>query len=327
MRKIVPVIVVVLAVVAGVMYAVARHASTSDGLLRLSGNIETTEVDVSFRVPGVVTARPADEGGAIAQNDLVATLDDTELKQDVAIRRADAAGAAEKFSELQSGYRTEEIAKARAAVDLANAEADRAATDVVRLRDLYKSEVAAKRDLDVAVANDKTARARVNEAQKQLDLVTRGYRREQIAQAAAARDAANQALAAAETRLTYATLRAPVGGVVLTKNVEPGEHVAAGTPVVTIARLTEVWLRTYVDERDLGRIKVGQKVRVTTDSFPGRDFEGRVAFISSESEFTPKTVQTDKERVKLVYRVKIDIPNPKLELKPGMPADAWVPEQ
>lgn len=325
MKKIVPVIVVALAAVAAVMYAVARHASGSDGTLRLSGNIETTEVDVSFRVPGVVTARPADEGGTIAQNDLVASLDDTELQQAVAIRKADAAGAAQKLNELRAGYRAEEIAQARAAVDLAKAEAERAATDLVRLRDLYQKEVSPKRDLDVAEANDKTARARVNEAEKQLELLSRGYRPEQVAQAAAASDAANQALAAAETQLTYATLRAPVGGVVLTKNVEPGEHVAAGTPVVTIARLSEVWLRTYVDERDLGRIKLGQKVRVTTDSFPGRDFEGRVAFISSESEFTPKTVQTDKERVKLVYRVKIDIANPKFELKPGMPADAWIP--
>lgn len=325
MKKIVPVIVVVLAAVAAVMYAVARHASGEDGTLRLSGNIETTEVDVSFRVPGLVTARPADEGGTIAQSDLVASLDDTELKQAVAIRKADAAGAAQKLNELRAGYRPEEIAQARAAVDLAKAEAERAATDLVRLRDLYQEEVSPKRDLDIAIANDKTARARVNEAQKQFELLSRGYRSEQVAQAAAASDAANQALAAAETQLTYATLRAPVGGVVLTKNVEPGEHVGAGTPVVTIARLSEVWLRTYLDERDLGKIKVGQRVRVTTDSFPGRDFVGRVAFISSKSEFTPKTVQTDKERVKLVYRVKIDIANPKFELKPGMPADAWIP--
>lgn len=325
MKKILPVAVVVLVAVAAIMFAVSRHASRRTDAIRLAGNIETTEVDVSFRVPGVVTVRPADEGNTLALNDLVAALDDTELKQEVAIRRADAAAAGERLNELRAGYRVEEIAKARASVDLANAEAERASADVVRLRDLYENGVAAKRDLDVAVAGDKTARARVREAETQLSLFTRGYRAEQIAQASAAHDAATEALAAAETRLTYANLRAPLGGVVLTKNVEPGEHVAAGTPVVTIAQLSSVWLRTYVDERDLGRIKLGQHVRVTTDSLPGKNFDGRIAFIASESEFTPKTVQTDKERVKLVYRVKIDIPNPRFELKPGMPADAWVP--
>ena len=112
--------------------------------------------------------------------------------------------------------------------------------------------------------------------------------------------------------------------MILSKNVEPKEYVAPGTAVVTMADLGQVWLRAYVEETDLGRVKVGQKAFVTTDSFPGKRYEGRVAFIASEAEFTPKTVQTRKERVKLVYRIKIDIPNPAMELKPGMPADAEI---
>jgi HlyD family secretion protein len=111
---------------------------------------------------------------------------------------------------------------------------------------------------------------------------------------------------------------------VLSKNIEPGEYVAPGTPVVTVGDLVNVWLRAYIDEADLGRVKVGQKARVTTDTYPGRVYPGTISFISAEAEFTPKNVQTAKQRVKLVYRIKIDIQNPKMELKAGMPADAQI---
>ncbi len=135
---------------------------------------------------------------------------------------------------------------------------------------------------------------------------------------------AKEALALAETRLGYATLSAPISGVVLSENVEAGEYVAPGTPVVTVGDLKNVWLRAYINETDLGRVKVGQAVRLTTDTFPDKVYKGHLSFIASEAEFTPKNVQTEKERVKLVYRVKIEIPNPRMELKPGMPADAEI---
>jgi HlyD family secretion protein len=131
-------------------------------------------------------------------------------------------------------------------------------------------------------------------------------------------------LALATERLGYATLTAPVAGMVMSKNIEPGEQVAVGTPVITIGELESVWVRAYIPETDLGRVKLGQKARVTTDTWPGKVYDGTVTFISSEAEFTPKNVQTQKERVKLVYRIKITIPNPRMELKPGMPADAEI---
>jgi HlyD family secretion protein len=113
-------------------------------------------------------------------------------------------------------------------------------------------------------------------------------------------------------------------GMVLSENVEPGEYVAAGTPVVTIGRLDPLWLRAYIAESDLGRVKLGQAARVTTDTYPGREYPGTVTFIAQDAEFTPKNVQTEQERVKLVYRIKITLPNPGHELKPGMPADAVI---
>jgi len=126
----------------------------------------------------------------------------------------------------------------------------------------------------------------------------------------------------AETKLGYATLVSPMTGIVLSKNIEPGEYVSAGTPVITVGDMVNVWLRAYVMHPDQERVKLGQEVRVRTDT--GKVFRGRVAFISPDAEFTPKSVQTPKERTKLVYRIRIDIKNPELELKRGMPADGEI---
>jgi HlyD family secretion protein len=132
-------------------------------------------------------------------------------------------------------------------------------------------------------------------------------------------------VALAETQLDNTRLASPLTGVVLSHNIEPGEYVSPGTPVVTVAELARVWVRAYVNQTDLGRIRLGQKVAVRTDTFPEKTYEGTVGFIASEAEFTPKTVQTVKERVKLVFRVKVDLANPNDELKPGMPADVTCP--
>ncbi|HEU0264849.1 MAG TPA: efflux RND transporter periplasmic adaptor subunit, partial [Geobacterales bacterium] len=131
-------------------------------------------------------------------------------------------------------------------------------------------------------------------------------------------------MAQAKSRLDYATLTSPIAGVVLAKNIEAGEQVSAGTPVVTIGDLNDTWLRAYIAETDLGRVKVGQQATITSDTYPGKVYHGMVTFIAQTAEFTPKNVQTEKERVKLVYRIKISIPNPAMELKPGMPADAVI---
>jgi len=131
-------------------------------------------------------------------------------------------------------------------------------------------------------------------------------------------------LAIAQIRRSYATLQSPVSGLVLSESVETGEYVTAGTPVVTVADLRQIWLRAYINEPDLGRVKVGQAVRVFTDTYPDKAYRGRITFISSTAEFTPKNVQTSQERVKLVYRIKIAVDNPDMQLKPGMPADAEI---
>jgi HlyD family secretion protein len=271
-----------------------------------------------------------------------------------ALEKAEAA-----LQDLKMGSRTQEINAAEAAKDAAETEMKRLDADLKRAERLLAAKSISREEYEQTEAACQIAHKRFRQAEQQWSLVKEGSRAQKIIeaekarnqadaqwklveegprqeskdQAQAKRDQAEAALKLAQTRLGYARLVWPPEGVVLpknspqkfvvlSKNVEPGEYVAAGTPVVTIGDLVNVWLRAYINETDLGRVKVGQKARVTTDTYPDKDYEGKVSFIADQAEFTPKNVQTEKERVKLVYRIKIDLTNPRMELKPGMPADA-----
>jgi HlyD family secretion protein len=320
------IIVAVLLAVAAAVVVYLRHAPRSGEqvALRISGNVELTEVQVSFKVPGRVLERLVDEGAMVKRGAVVARLEDAELLDAVRLAQADADAAAAALAELKAGSRKEEIAQGEALLARAEADAARQSTDYAREQALYAKEVIPKRELDAARAVNDQARATVRERREALQLLRKGARRERIDEARARLDGAQARLSTAKERLGYATLTAPISGVVLSKSVEPGEQVAAGTPVLTLGDTGQCWLKGYIPETELGRVKLGQRARVTTDSHPGRAFEGRVSFISSEAEFTPKSVQTEKERVKLVYRIKITLNNPGMELKPGMPADAEI---
>ena len=351
-----------------------RPSGEVSNIVRVSGNIEVIDAEVSFKIPGRVEKRLVSEGESVKSGQLVANLDSTELAHEVAIRRADVRAAQASLAELEAGSRPEEIAEADASVrkaqswldellagsrpqEVATAEAavysakseeDRLKVESERDAALQKDGHIPAREFDASRTAHEMARARLQEAEERLKLVKEGPRKEQIEQARASLmkekeryalvkkgprqetieqararlQQAKESLALAETRLGYATVGSPLTGLVLSKNVEAGEYVAAGTPIVTVGDLERPWLRAYINETDLGRIKVGQRVRVATDTYPGKIYEGHISFIASEAEFTPKNVQTQKERVKLVYRIKVDIPNPNMELKPGMPADA-----
>ena len=294
------------------------------GKIRLSGNIEVTDAEVSFRIAGHVRERLAEEGDRVARGTVVARLESADLEHEVALRQAEVAVARATFAELQAGYRVEEVAQARASLVQARAELTRAETDWQRQQALFAQGAVAARETEALQAAFEVARGRVDEAGQRLALLVKGFRPEQVEQARARLQQAEEALALAHTRLGYAELTAPLSGVVLSENVEPGEFVAAGTPVVTLGALDPVWLRAYINESDLGRVKLGQSAQVTTDTYPGKAYRGIVTFIAQDAEFTPKNVQTDKERVKLVYRIKITLANPEQELKPGMPADAQI---
>jgi len=168
------------------------------------------------------------------------------------------------------------------------------------------------------------AKAALRQAEEQLKLVNKGARQEVIDQAEAQLNLAKEKLAYAQTKLGFCTMKAPVSGKILSKNAEIGEYIFPGSSVVTIGNLEKVWVRAYISETELGKIKLKQKVVIKTDSFSDKTYEGTIIFIASDAEFTPKTIYTKDERVKLVYRIKIAVDNPEFELKPGMPVDVEI---
>lgn len=301
-----------------------RRPASASGDLVLSGNLEVIDTQLSFKTPGRVVERTADEGDRVTAGQLVARLDDAEQQAQAALRSAEMSAAEAVLAELEAGSRPQEIAAAEATLRSAEAERERARLDHARQQELRGKAVISERELEVARAQFQVAEARVAEATERLKLIREGPRAETIRQARARVEQSRAAVALARTQLDNTRLAAPVSGTVLARHAEVGEFVSAGTPILTVAATARLWVRAYANETDLGRFRLGQKVRIRTDTFPGRDFPGTVSFISSEAEFTPKTVQTAKERVRLVFRIKVDVDNPKDELKPGMPADVLV---
>jgi len=305
--------------------ACSRDGGARPGELLLSGNIEVTDAQLGFKTPGRVAARLVSEGERVTAGQAIARLDDAEQTQELALSRAELAAAEAALAELEAGSRPQEIAAAEATLRSAEAERERARLDFTRQQELLGKEAISNREFEASQAELKVAEAHVGETAEHLKLVREGPRVETIRQSRARLEQARAALALAETHLDDTKLASPLTGVVLSHNIEPGEFVAAGTPIVTVAETDHLWVRAYINQTDLGRIRHGQKVAVHTDTFPGKNYDGTIGFIASEAEFTPKTVQTPKERVKLVFRIKVDLLNVNDELKPGMPADVVIP--
>lgn len=323
MKKVIVLALALAAAAAVYVYVTWRPADNPDRIT-VTGNIEVTEVQVSFKIAGRVAERRVDEGEQVRAGDVVATLDSTDLEQQLEIRQAELAVAEAALADLEAGSRPQEIAAARATVQAAQSRVADAESSFNRIAQLRERNLTSPQDYDTARTRLDVARSQLQEAQERLKLTVEGPRKQTIQQARAKVRQAQAAVALARTQLGYATLVSPITGVVLSKNIEPGEYVVPGTPILTVGDLVNAWLRVYIPETDLGRVKLGQKVNITTDTFKDKVYPGTISFISSEAEFTPKNVQTEKERVKLVYRVKVDVKNPDMELKPGMPADATI---
>jgi HlyD family secretion protein len=376
-----------LLVIAVLLVAYYFRHQKDDNVIRASGTIEATDVDVSFQVAGRVTEILAIEGQPVKAGDVLARVAAEEFTQrvhqieaalDAAVSQvrqqekavqlkrevvegqisqargqADASRAVAE--RVREGSRPQEVRVAEA--DLAQAEAQlvQRRADFERTSGLVKEGVAATQQLDAAAAGLQTAEAVRDAAKQRLDLAREGARRQDIAQAQAQVETAQAGVNVAEagrtdvemqtaglaaaranekqlraqldeakTQLGYTEVRSPMNGVVLTKNVEVGEFVNPGTPVMTLANIDDLWMNIYIPETQTGLVKLGQDVRVSVDSFPKETFKGKITFVSSESEFTPKTILTEEERIKLVYRTKVALENTQQRLKPGMPADAEI---
>ncbi len=326
MKKILPLIVLIALALAAGLYFYPRWKTPEPAAntLLISGNIEAQESEVGFKIPGRIATLPVQEGQCVREGDLLASLDGQDYRQQV---RIDEAGLQAREAELKlalAGSRTQEIKAAEQAMLDAQADLELKKTDLQRFQALYEKDAVSAQTRDTAATHLKRAQAAYEGRRQVYDQLREGARKEQIAINQANVQLARQNLEQSRLRQGDTLLRAPRPGVITVRQAELGEVVAPGGPVVTIADLDHVWLRGYISETDLGRVRWGQPAKVRTDTFPEKTYGGRVSFIASQAEFTPKSVETHKERVTLVYRIKIDLDNPNRELKPGMPADAEI---
>jgi HlyD family secretion protein len=320
-----------------VIAGAACRRTAGDGALRASGYVEATEVRVGPEVGGRVLSVAVEEGDRVSAGAAIATLDTTDTE--LAIRRVEAerSQADAQLRLLRAGARPEDIRQAmaqaesaRAEVAAAESELRAAADDVARFEALLATNAGSRKQRDDAVTRRDVAAARVQAAKDRgrasneaVASLRAGARREEIAAAQARIDAVDAQLAALRKTLGDAKLATPVGGIVTSRLVDPGELIAPRTPVVVITDLDRAWANVYVDEPVVPRLSLGQTIPLVTDA--GQRLEGRITFISPKAEFTPRNVQTAEERTKLVYRIKVTADNRQGILKSGMPVEAELP--
>jgi HlyD family secretion protein len=389
MKKVVRILVVVVVLVVSAVALLRSGLFRKPDLntLRLSGNIELTQVDIAFKSPGRITSLNIKEGSTVTKGQILAEIDRVSLSSqkdreqagveaahaqlaqmitaiqfqresiegDLLLKRADLRSAEARLAELNAGTRSQEIQTARSQVDDLKTWLDQYKRDFDRAQILFKNE-------DISAAQYEQFRSKYEsttqslwQAEQRLALLVEGPRKETVEAARAQVERAQAAIRLAEanrielkrreqelavrraeierakagvsiiaSQLADTTIDSPIDGVVLVKSAEQGEIVAAGATIATIGDIEHPWLRAYIGEKDLGRVKLGTQVKLTNDSFPGKVYIGKITFISSEAEFTPKQIQTQDERVKLVYRIKIEVDNPNHELKSNMPVDAEI---
>ena len=324
MKKVLPVIFITAVIAAAVFFLVKNGTKAPEGVMELSGNVEVTEVDTGFEIPGRIARMYKGEGDRVRSGDLLAELDRNELLAVLEGRRAALEEARAILDKLRAGPRPQELRRAREEVHSAEAELEKARRDHERAKVLFEKGAIAEQTLDGARKVFSTALSAHASALEALSLVEEGPRAEDII-AQEKRVLGREAdLEVSKNRLEYTSLRAATDGVVLARNFEPGEYAAPGAPVYTIGDLENPWIKVYVKEERLGRIKLGQRAGAMVDTYPGKVYVGKVTHVSDEAEFTPKNIQTKEERVKLVFGVEVSVRNREGELKPGMPADVII---
>jgi HlyD family secretion protein len=289
-----------------------------------SGTIEATEIRLSSKSQGEILSLSAKEGDRVRKGDVLAAIDHQTLDIQLAQAKAGVDYADAQMRLLLKGAREEDIAQAHEALTQASENLKLAESDRDRTRSLYDSASATKKQKDDADARYTVAAAQYAQAEQALKKLSNLARPEEIASAQAKLNQARYSVQLLEKTIADCTVRSPIDGTALRRLVEPGELAGPGTGLYILADLSLVHLMIYIPETELASVSIGQEAEVHIDSAKDRIFGGKVSYISQDAEFTPKNVQTKDERVKLVFGIKIDIPNPDGTLKPGMPADARV---
>jgi HlyD family secretion protein len=318
------VLVVIGAVAGGFWYWWNSQQTANGNLLILYGNVDVRQVELAINGSERIAELAVEEGDRVRPGQFLARLDTQRLELSVEQAKAEVETQRQVVARLEAGSRPEEIAKARADVVAAQAVVRDAEITYQRKAQLAKNSAVAQQEADDAKEAFESAQAQEASLRASLDLVIAGPRKEDIAEAKASLKRYEAELALAEHNLSDASLYAPSEGVVQDRILEIGDMASPQKTVYTVALIDPVWVRAYVSEPDLGKIFEGMKAQVVTDSFPDKEYEGWIGFISPTAEFTPKPVETRELRTKLVYQIRVFVKNPDNELRLGMPATVKV---
>ncbi|HFE32789.1 MAG TPA: HlyD family efflux transporter periplasmic adaptor subunit [Gammaproteobacteria bacterium] len=316
---------IAIVVVTGAYFWLQQPGNSDDGgPLALYGNIDIREAQLAFNGSEHIAEILVQEGDHVSKGQLLARLHTELLQARLAEARAAVEAQRQMVAKLEAGSRPEEIRKAEAELQAARAEAKAAHDSYRRVEQLLKKKLASPQDEEQARSQADAAAARVEAVEATLALLKAGARKEDIAAARAQLAAREAALKQARQYLNDASLYAPADGIIRNRILEPGDMAFPQSPVLTLAFLDPVWVRAYLPEPMLGRVRLGATAWITTDSYPDKRYQGWVGYVSPTAEFTPKTVQTPELRTRLVYSVRIFACNPDGELRLGMPASVEI---
>ena len=305
-------IVAVLVIVALALGGFYYYRSHEDRGLTLYGNVDIRTVNLGFRVGGRLASLDVDEGDTVTRGMLLGKLDDAPFVNSLNEAKANVAAAQAQLDLLLAGYRTEEIAQARAPVAQQQASFSYADSYLKRQQGLWASKATSANDLEDAKTARNQALANLQAAKDKLSQYETGNRPQEIEQAQAAADQA-------ELNLKDTQLIAPSDGTILTRAVEPGTMLASGSTVFSVSLTRPVWIRAYVSEENLSKAIPGTEIQIYTDGRPNKPYHGKIGFVSPTAEFTPKSVETPELRTDLVYRLRVIVTAADDSLRPGMP--------
>ena len=320
--RIVAAFAVVALIIMGTLIWKNRVGDSSAGIV-LHGNVDIRQVSLAFDGSGRILSLHAEEGDLVKAGAVLATLDTRTLQLQAEQAVAQIEIQRQNLLRLRNGSRPQEIEQARSRLVAAQADADRAKQDLIRAQGLAANTSGrgiSLQDLDRIKSTAQIAAARRDELQDALQLAEAGARAEEVAGAEAQLKASESQLALLQHQIHLGQLTAPADGVVRSRLLEPGDMATPQRPVFALALTQPKWVRVYVTEVDLGRIKPGMAARVSTDSYPDQSIAGKVGYISSVAEFTPKSVQTEELRTSLVYEVRVVVSDPADQLRLGQPA-------
>jgi HlyD family secretion protein len=330
MKKRIIRVIVLLAVIAAVVFGIrwqkGREDAGAGGELKLYGTIDIRDASLAFTEQERISEVLVEEGERIDAGQVLARLKTDRLAAQIAEVKAKIAAQQEMVNQLKAGSRAQEIAQARAQVTARTADVRHAEGNLQRIEKTSGTGATSDQALDDARSRLEVARANLKAAESSLDLALEGPRKEDISAAEKSLEALEAGLSLLNVRLSDMALTAPASGIIQSRILEPGEMAGPAKPVLTLALTDPKWARVYVSEPDLGRISSGIAADVYSDSFPGEAIKGWVGFISPTAEFTPKTVQTEELRTKLVYEVRVFVKDPEDRLRLGMPVTVRVEE-